>query len=321
MDVAPELLDRFKDDLDALVGAGARLGVAVSGGPDSLALLLLANAARPGLVEAATVDHALRLESRGEAEMVAGFCGELGVPHKILTVEWDSVPKAQIQAGASFQRYLLLERWAESRALTALATAHHLDDQAETLLMRLNRGAGVQGLAGIRPVRQLTDALCVVRPVLGWRRSELEAVCGAARIEPVIDPSNEDDRFDRTHARRLLAASEWLEPALLARSSANLNDADEALQWMADRLVAERIRRDGNDILVDGRDLPAELQRRLLIAAHELAGNRALRGPDLKRAIMSLYAGGTATLGGIKMIGDPVWRLQVAPPRRSRKAQ
>src|SRR4051794_9395878 len=114
--------DRFARDLDLLVPAGAPIGVAVSGGPDSLALLSLAAVARPGQFEAATVDHALRAESRGEAEMVAGVCDRLGVPHKILTVTWVEKPQTALQERARAARYGLLSVWAKERGLRALIT-------------------------------------------------------------------------------------------------------------------------------------------------------------------------------------------------------
>src|SRR4051794_20667325 len=144
-----DLRDRFVRDLDALSASGARIGIAVSGGPDSLALLLLAAAARPGKIDAATVDHGLRPGSREEAEMVAGVCAILGVPHAILTAQWENRPISAIQERAREERYRLLAHWAKERELDAIATAHHLDDQAETLLMRLARGSGVRGLAGM----------------------------------------------------------------------------------------------------------------------------------------------------------------------------
>src|SRR5437870_1360883 len=104
------LLDRFAHDLDALIATDARIGIAVSGGPDSLALLLLAAATRPGRIEAATVDHALREGSRAEAEMVAAACAELGVAHAILTAQWDDRPATGIQERARQERYRLLDR-------------------------------------------------------------------------------------------------------------------------------------------------------------------------------------------------------------------
>src|SRR5574338_162982 len=125
----PVLLDRFRTDLDALSAPGERIGIAVSGGPDSLALLLLAAATRRGDVEAATVDHALRPESRVEAEFVSGICTELGVHHAILAVDWPEPPATAIQEQAREHRYRLLSGWLSERGLAALATAHHADDQ------------------------------------------------------------------------------------------------------------------------------------------------------------------------------------------------
>src|SRR5690349_1499338 len=134
------LIERFARDLDAVAPTGQRLGIAVSGGPDSLALLALAAAARPGLLEAATVDHDLRAEAEQEAAMVADVCGQLGVPHVTLKVRWASLPTTAIQERARRERYRLLGYWGEERMLAAIVTAHHADDQAETLLMRLARG-------------------------------------------------------------------------------------------------------------------------------------------------------------------------------------
>ena len=190
-----ELAARFRADLEALTGAApARLGLAVSGGPDSLALLLLAHAAYPGRVHAATVDHGLRAESAAEAAFVARLCGELGVPH--VTLAANMTDKVNVQAAARARRYALLGRWAGEVKAGCLLTAHHLDDQAETLVMRLLRGSGLAGLSGVRAVNPP-----LVRPLLGWRRDELAAVVRAAGVEPVADPSNQDERFDRARLR------------------------------------------------------------------------------------------------------------------------
>src|SRR4030095_9751092 len=122
----------FAANLDALAPADARVGLAVSGGPDSLALLLLAAAARPGQVEAATIDHSLRPASAGEAAMVSALCDKLGVRHQTLLADWSEPPTANVQAEARGLRYRLLNDWAVKRALPFLGTAHHADDQAET---------------------------------------------------------------------------------------------------------------------------------------------------------------------------------------------
>ncbi|MEA3028760.1 MAG: tRNA(Ile)-lysidine synthase [Sphingomonadales bacterium] len=302
-------LARFRVDLEALTGpAPARIGVAVSGGPDSLALLLLAHGVYPGAVHAATVDHGLRPEAAGEAAFVASICTGLGVPHA--TLEAGMSDTANLQAAARQRRYALLGAWARKTGLTCLATAHHLDDQAETLVMRLLRGAGLAGLAGIRDVH--AGAVPVVRPLLGWRRGELADVVAVAGIEPVADPSNCDERFDRVRVRRRLARADWIAPEPLARSAAALAQAEGALQWAAERLWHER----ADGCTLDPAGVPDELRRRLLIRMLASLGGAAPRGEALARLLATLAKGGTATLAGVKCSGGALWRFTPAPPRR-----
>ena len=309
---------RFAAQLDALVPDDEPIGVAVSGGPDSLALLLLASAARPGRIEAATVDHGLRAESATEAAMVGGVCRELGVPHKVLVADWPEIPETNIQAAARAMRYRLLNEWAVDRRLTAVATAHHADDQAETLMMRLFRGAGVSGLGGVRARRALSEDVKLIRPLLDWRKSELEDVVSQAGLVAVDDPSNRDPKHDRSRVRRWLDQFEGADPARLAASASAIRDADEALDWALAPLIGSRIRREEDALLVDPSELPRELRRRLLLAAFAELGAAPPRGPELMRAIDQLDAGGVATLSGLKLEGSDQWRISVAPPRRIR---
>ena len=290
--------------------------MAVSGGPDSLALLLLAAAARPGLVEAATVDHSLRPESRAEAEMVAGVCRTVAVPHSILTLDWPKAPQSNLQARAREARYEVLGAWALERGLTAVATAHHADDQAETLLMRLARGAGIGGLGSVRARRPLVKGVQLVRPLLGWRKAQLAALVANAGVKPVDDPSNRDPRHDRVRMRQWLKGADWADPERLAASAAWLNEADEALDWALAPLAETRVTRDGGSLVVDPSGLPRELQRRLLLAAFAELGAPRPRGPELGRALDKLRKGGTTTLAGLKLEGGTAWRLRFAPPRR-----
>jgi tRNA(Ile)-lysidine synthase len=306
--------DEFLRALEQLVPEG-RLGLAVSGGPDSLALLLLAAAARPDAVEAATVDHGLRPESAREAALVAEVCRKLSVPHTILAVAVKQ--DASLQAQAREARYAALAGWAEQKGLAAVATAHHADDQAETLLMRLARGSGLAGLAGVRHDRPLTAQVRLIRPLLDWRKDELAAVVAAAEVPYVDDPSNHDERHDRSRVRAYLKQAEWLDAARLARSAKALAEADDALVWSARRLAEERVHRDGTDIRIEAGHLPAELQRRLLVMELERLGAGAARGPDIDRALGTLRSGGTCTLAGVKLSGGAVWRLAPAPQRRS----
>ena len=311
-----EAVERFAADLEALVPPDAQVGIAVSGGPDSLALLLLAPAARPGQVEAATVDHGLRPESAAEAAMVADLCGQLGVAHRILLADWPEPPTTNVQASARAMRYRLLNQWAIERGLAAVATAHHADDQAETLLMRLLRGSGVGGLGGTRRKRALSEEVLLVRPLLGWRKSELEALVSGAGLAPVDDPSNRDPKHDRSRIRKLLRSAEWLDPARLAASAVAIRDADEAIDWALAPLIESRIRRDRDALIIDPSDLPRELRRRLLLAAFAELAAPVPRGAELMHAMDQLDAGETVTLSGLKLQGGAAWRLTIAPPRR-----
>ncbi|HYJ52021.1 MAG TPA: tRNA lysidine(34) synthetase TilS [Allosphingosinicella sp.] len=310
----PAATARFSADLERLdADPRGRIGIAVSGGPDSLALLLLAQAAGRGRVHAATVDHGLRAESGGEAAMVAEVCARLGVPHTILEAQMTDA--ANIQAAARARRYALLGEWAEGAGLACILTAHHLDDQAETLMMRLLRGSGLAGLAGIRAVQP--SPVPVLRPLLGWRHAELAAIVEAAGLEPVEDPSNADERFDRARLRRRLAEAGWIDPVPLARSAAALAEAEEALAWAAQRLWTERVTAEDEGFSLDPAGLPDELRRRLVLAVLTAIGGSVPRGAEVMRLIATLEAGGTATLAGAKCSGGERWRFVPAPPRRA----
>jgi tRNA(Ile)-lysidine synthase len=297
-----------------LAAPGTKLGIAVSGGPDSLALLLLGAAARRGEVEAATVDHGLRPESREEAEFVRSICDRLGVRHAILQTQVEGGASLQAQARAA--RYRALGDWAIQRELGAVATAHQVDDQAETLLMRLARGAGIGGLVGVRHSRPLEAGVTLIRPLLDWRRAELAAIVAAAGITPVDDPANRDPRHDRSRFRGMLAEADWADAQRLAASAKWLADADEALEWALGSLLEDRLRREGTALAIDADGLPRELQRRLLLHGFDLMGAHRPRGPELDRARKALRAGKSTTLAGLKLEPGPPWKLSAAPPRR-----
>ncbi len=310
----PQQVERFARNLDALIAPEARVGIAVSGGPDSLALLLLAAAARPGLVEAATVDHQLRAGSREEAQAVRSLCERLEVPHRTLSAQWAEKPLTAIQERARAERYRLLGEWAEARALAALATAHHLDDQAETLLMRLARGAGVRGLAGMRSVARVPGSdLPLLRPLLGWRRSELAAICSTAGVEAAADPSNEDEQFERVRVRQSLAKTE-LDPQALALSAEILGEADIALAWAARQEWDRAVANGGAEIVYHPADAPKEIRRRIVaeaIARLASEGNAAeLRGREIDQVMSNMTAGGQATLRGVRCEGGQEWRFR-----------
>ncbi len=320
---APDSIDRFRADLEALTGKPpALLGIAVSGGPDSVALLLLASTAYPGVVRAATVDHGLRPEAAAEAAFVADLCAGLGVPHRTLTL-----PPEQAIAGGSKQakareaRYRLLCAWLAELGGSWLATAHHLDDQAETVLMRLGRGAGAGGLSGIRRKRRLGASAWAIRPLLGWRKAELVAIVHAAGIEPVDDPSNRSPDYDRTAARALLAATPALDPLRLAASGSHLAEAQEALEWAAEREWDLRTKPGRRTLDLETAALPRELLRRLVIRAIDecrLAAGIAgeWRRDKLGAALDRLKSANRLTLAEVQISRTgSSWRFERAPRR------
>lgn len=311
----PVGVDRFRADLETLTGpAPSLLGVAVSGGPDSLALLLLAAAAFPDRVRAATVDHKLRPESAAEAAFVRDICARLAIPHATLAAG-DAIA-GNVQAGARALRYRLLAGWAAAEGIDWLLTAHHRDDQAETLLMRLQRGSGLAGLAGIRAAAEILG-LRVARPLLGWSRAELADLVAAAGLEAVQDPGNRDERYDRARLRRRLGEADWIDPAPLARSAQALAEAEFALEWSVERLIAERVEAVRGGLAFDPAGIPPELRRRALLRLFALlVPADPPRGDAVQRLLATLDAGGTATLAGVKCEGGPVWRLAPEPPRR-----
>ena len=324
--------------IDALFAALAQAkGVllAVSGGADSTALLLMAAqwAAQPGRppVAVATVDHAMRAGSRGEAEAVAALSRRLGLTHHL--IEWRGPkPRSRIQERARQARYQLLEACARAIGADVLATAHHADDQAETVLFRLLRGSGVGGLRGMESA-VAKDALTLARPLLALRKSELVAHCEANGQAYADDPSNADPRFARTHLRRLTAllAAEGLgapEIARLARRAARMEEAVGAqAKAAATRLgwTTACATRDAAALL----DEPQEIVQRLLCAEiARVAGKeprqirldaiealtQALREARARRAAMRANVGGASVHLSAKGL------LSVTPeaPRRAR---
>lgn len=293
----------------------------MSGGSDSLALLLLAHEAFAGRFEVATVDHGLRSESVDEAAMVAGICHERGIEHATLRPKVER--KGNLQANARAARYAALGDWAESRKLAAIVTAHHADDQAETLLMRLNRGAGVRGLAGMRAASILSGRpeLPLLRPLLGWRRDELAAIVAQAGLIAAVDPSNADERFERTAIRARLAEAQWLDPAALALTAAHLAEADAALDWAAAREWDERVERVEAGLIyrpAAPRAVRLRVLERILAA---LGTEGAPRGREIARLADRLEAGGLATLAGVRGTGCAEgWNFVTAPRRRGPRA-
>lgn len=259
-------------DFDGFFGARppARLGVAVSGGSDSLALLhLLADWGRAAL-HAVTVDHRLRPGSASEALHVARICEGLGVPHRVLEWRgWDGTGNLQDQARRN--RYSLIADWARDEGLEAVALGHTADDLAETFLMRLSRAAGIDGLAAMEPVR-VREGVIFLRPLLGQTRADLRAGLAARRVRWVEDPTNADEDYERVRARAALAALAPLgiDAMTVARSAVHLRDARQALARTAADWAAAQVRVAAGDVIFDRTALcrlPPDLIRRLVAGA------------------------------------------------------
>jgi len=305
---------RFAAEIERLWPEGGKLGLAVSGGPDSLALLLLAHAAIQGRIAVATVDHGLRPEAAEECEMVARVCAERNIPCEVLTIQ---VRGGNLQAAARGARYAALGDCAKRMGLAALATAHHADDQAETLVMRLNRASGLGGLAGVRSRGVIPGTtLPLIRPLLAWRRGELASLVARAGLQPAQDPSNANDSYDRVRIRKALAAADWLDAEAVAASAAHLGDAEEAIEWILERVWAENV------AIVDAglRYLPgAPRAVALRVVSRIIAGfGGSPRGAAVARLVEDLQAGLGGNVGGVAAsIEAGEWVFRPEPARRS----
>lgn len=213
------------------------LAVAVSGGADSMALVLLAHAwaqARGGRVVGLTVDHGLRRESGEEAVRVGGWLRARGIDHR--TLDWQGPkPATAVQELARRARYALMEDWCARHGVLHLLIAHHADDQAETVALRAAMSSGADGAAGMAPVRE-TKAVRLVRPLLAVPKARLLATCRAAGQSWIEDPGNLSTRFARGRLRASSVATLPQASADTAKAAQDRADRDDAV---ADRLAAD----------------------------------------------------------------------------------
>ncbi|CAO3420701.1 tRNA(Ile)-lysidine synthetase (EC 6.3.4.19) [Azospirillum endophyticum] len=283
------------------------IAVGVSGGGDSVGLVLLLRhwvAERGGSLLALTVDHGLRSESAGEAAVVGQAMARLGIPHHILRWEGEK-PSTGLQAAARAARHRLLGEACGEAGILHLALAHHRDDQAETVLLRLARGSGIDGLAGMTPVR--TDGrVRMIRPLLGFAHDRLLATCRAEGVGWIEDPSNRNPRFARARLRaaRELLGDEGLDGARLGEVARRAGRARAALEQATAALLAEAatIHPEGWITLAPAPLLaaPAEIGLRALARALSVVGGPAHppRDEALERLFGALTDGQGGTLGG-----------------------
>jgi tRNA(Ile)-lysidine synthase len=257
------------------------IAVAVSGGPDSLALLLLTDhwaCAHGGSVLALTVDHGLRPDSTDEAAQVGQWAGARGIAHE--TLRWTGAkPRSGIQAAARQARYALLSEACAARGILHLGFAHHADDQAETVLFRRERGSGPAGLAGMAASRSLGPAR-LIRPLLGHRKSALIETCRHFGQDFFEDPSNRSDRFARTALRRQLTGDPERRDVLLRA----------AVQAASQRVAADARLADALATIVEIRPDGIALMDRDAFAAAETGMRRAVLSAALRTVGGQVFA-------------------------------
>jgi tRNA(Ile)-lysidine synthase len=313
------------------------LVLAVSGGPDSTALLVLAarwakrRKRAPKLV-AVTVDHGLRAQARREAAAVKRLARRLGVTHR--TLRWSGKkPKSGLQEAARAARYRLLAQAAEHAGYAHILTAHTLDDQAETVLFRLARGSGLLGLAGMAHASPLPiggeGAIFLVRPLLGIPKTRLIATLKAARVSYAEDPSNRDPRFTRARLRRLMPAlaREGLDARGLARLAGRMRRVESTVEFAvtaAREALAPGPWREGEPITFETArfaSLPGEVALRLLGRAIAHIGDE---GPVELAKLEALYDALRQTdsrlrrtlAGALITLGNDSLTIARAPARR-----
>lgn len=282
------------------------LGVAVSGGGDSVALLLSLHDWRgeggPDL-RVATVNHGLRAEATEEAAGVARLCSTLDIAHD--TLDWrDAEGPGNLADRARRARYRLLADWARGSGITDIALGHTENDIAETFVMRLARGAGVDGLAAMRD-RFCHGPVTFHRPLLGIGRAALRDLLRARGVGWVEDPTNCDMAFERARVRDGLAAlaASGLAAPVLADTARRLAEARQALDEIARQKACQIVRIASGDVLVDRaalNALPDEVARRILLAALRWVAGAEYppRGSAMTMFLLAARAGEAMTLQG-----------------------
>jgi tRNA(Ile)-lysidine synthase len=312
------------------------LVLAVSGGPDSIALMWLAARWRRGLKKgprliAVTVDHGLRREAAREARDVKRLAQSLELEHR--TVRWRGAkPKTGLPAAAREARYRLLARAARQSGASHVVTAHTRDDQAETLLMRMLRGSGIVGLSAMARETE-RDGVFLARPLLEISKAQLIATLDKAKIAFADDPTNRDRNFARPRLRDLMPvlAAEGGDAKSLARLASRLARANAAVEVLADgaeRYLALKHFADGGFDAHAFAALPEEVRIRLLRRAIDRSGHE---GPAelgkvevllaaLDRAVAERRPRLKQTLAGAVIdLAKGRIRIEAAPPRRGRR--
>ncbi|HEY9079008.1 tRNA lysidine(34) synthetase TilS [Magnetovibrio sp.] len=300
------------------------LAVAVSGGADSMALCLLAHtwaAARGVRLTALTVDHGLRLESADEAAQVGLWLNARGIAHHILTWNHDTEISSRVQERARDARYALMRQWCLDHGVDRLLLAHHLEDQAETVLMRLKKGSGLLGLAGMAQERDL-DGVMLMRPLLGIAKARLRANLEAVGQDWIEDPSNQNRRFERVRTRNLLThlQDEGVSAQGLANAAAAIARVRDVVDRAAIDLIATAVQME-KGLLIDAHRFgtaPAPVRHHALTKLLAQIGGGAYPPARTKLARLLAWMAAADSQGdGARTLGGCTVRCKERAGRRS----
>ena len=301
MSVVTDVTTRFERTISARNHRS--VGLAVSGGGDSIAMMHLAvRTLGPERFTVFTVDHGLRSEAAEEIAVVRQQASDLGLPHHVARWEWNGT--GNLQSAARAGRMAALRRMAIEHHKGEVWLGHTADDQIETFLMRLARGSGVDGLAAMHPW-SIREGLSFFRPLLGAKRSDLRAWLSENEIQWCDDPSNDDKRFDRIKARQMQEqlASLGLTEKRVLQTIDHMQAAQVSLQQAAAGFAREHIRQDGGDLIFAPRALDLitdDSPRRAMAAAFRWMAGREHRPrfDNMLEAVGRARAGDKMTLAG-----------------------
>ncbi len=285
---------------------GIKIAAAVSGGSDSMALCALLNRfvkEYDGKLDCITIDHQLRDDSSSEAIRVGKILKTLNINHKI--IPWEGAkPKSNLQEEARLARYNLLTDYCHKHGILYLSTGHQKNDQAENFIIRADHGSGIYGLSGIPKLGKF-NKIKIIRPLLDFKKEELQDFLRSQNIEWIEDPSNQNEKFTRVKIRNILNQyPEWIDK--LATVSENLSRAKDCIEYLLNKAIDEFVdfQPGYTSINLEGfNNLPQEIRFRMLTKLLQLIGTnlKPARGERIENLLAKIAKGNSfkaSTLSG-----------------------
>jgi tRNA(Ile)-lysidine synthase len=293
-----DILAKFKTEILQVLPSinGLKLGLAVSGGSDSLALCFLLQESQNDLdfqLKCITIDHKLRSESSKEALKVNALLNNYNLNHCVIAWEGEK-PSSNLQEEARIARYKLLTDFCHQNNITHLLTAHQKNDQAENFIIRADHGSGVYGLAGISPTTKM-HGINIIRPLLNFSKEELQEFLRSRNIEWIEDPSNQNEHFARVKARNFLNQHQQWIPKL-ASISKNLARAKDSIEYIVNKSINEMATISDQSASIELKafnDLPQEIRFRMMAKIlQEVSQNeKSARGERIENLLIKIEAG------------------------------